>query len=185
MKEVYTIIGIDIGTNTGISIYHISENKIVSVETPFINLSLAEGDNTDRLLFLEQHLVSLLIETQPIAVVIEAGFMGRFAQAFGLLSQFTAIITSSVRKILPFTIIYRVAPIELKSFMNIQSGKYEKDYMTTAVDKVKELKPFIDISILNEHQIDALALGYWCLERYRRDAGFFLIDDDYHRTRRK
>lgn len=168
------IIGADIGRNTSLGVISVDEDlHITNVHTYFLNMHDVNGDDIDKKNVLYNMVNDITINREPFAFAIEAPFMSRFPKAYGLLSEFMAIIESAIFRIDSNIIQYRVSPKEAKKIIGAVSD--DKDDMYNAIIKIPELEPYITED-MNEHEIDSIAIAYWVLERFRKDTGLFITD---------
>lgn len=161
------ILGIDPGTNTGISIMEITESlEIVKIDTFSINLSNYIIDTlsnfekeADRLIALEESLKEILEKYNPQLIGMENAFFNKKFPLSGLkLSSFLGVIMMTVRKHNKQTKIYKLQPKYIKSV--VSTGNAYKDDMLEAVRDNIELGKHLDIDKETEHSIDAVAISY-------------------------
>ena len=161
------ILGIDPGTNTGISIMELTESlEIVKIDTFSINLSNYIIDTlsnfekeADRLIALEESLKEILEKYNPHLIGMENAFFNKKFPLSGLkLSSFLGVIMMTVRKHNKQTKIYKLQPKYIKSV--VSTGNAYKDDMLEAVRDNIELGKHLDISKETEHSIDAVAISY-------------------------
>jgi len=167
----YTIIGIDPGSNTGVSIYTLdaNTNAIVNIETSLYVLGNYCEENTlfNRVNILNKICNSLYDNYMPVAVGMETAFLNsRFPKAVMQLSQYIAITEYSFYTKHPFIKIYNYPPKLIKMCIGA-GGNAKKDDMTLAVKNIPEIANNINIDSLSEHEIDALAIGYLLIKDIR------------------
>lgn len=161
------ILGIDPGTNTGLSIIEATENlEIISINTYTIDLNNYIIDTlsnlekeADRLIALESSLKEILEVYNPDIIGMENAFFNKKFPLSGLkLSSFLGVIMMTVRKHNKKTKIYKLQPKYIKSV--VATGEAFKDDMLKAVSENKELSPYLDLTNETEHSIDAVAISY-------------------------
>ena len=97
-------------------------------------------------------------EEEPFHLAHESGFINRFRpQAFGPIYTTIYLIRQAFINTIGVYGMYAYPPKMVKSI--VSKGTADKDDMFTAVNSIKELKPFIT-GIETEHEIDAIAIGY-------------------------
>lgn len=162
-----TILGIDPGTNTGISIIEATEDlEIVKISTYTFDLnnyivdSLSNMEKeADRLIALEECLVEILNLYNPDIIGMENAFFNKKFPLSGLkLSSFLGVIIMTVRKHNKKVKIYKLQPKYIKSI--VSTGNAYKDDMKLAVDNNIELSKHLDLDKETEHSIDAVAISY-------------------------
>jgi len=168
MAENFTIVSIDPGTNTGIAIYEISPKdfSIVSLETLTVVLS-EYGDLLAKLVKIKKTIASIIETYNPIIVSVEAAFLNiRFPKAVMQLSQIISAIELTIKTINSDIKIFEYPPKYIKKI--IATGTADKDDMTEAVLKIKELSSNININHMSEHEVDAMSIGYVTLLEIRK-----------------
>lgn len=168
MSNNFNILGIDPGTNTGISIINLNyeDLSINYIKTFTINLNNYIDESlpkiykdADKLLALESILMDLLIEYNPKILAMENAFFNKKFPLSGLiLSSFVGVITMTVRKFNKKLKIYKLQPKYVKS--NIAKGDAFKDDMKLAVKNNEVLNKYINVEEESEHSIDATAIAY-------------------------
>lgn len=161
------IMGIDPGTNTGISIIEMTqEYEIIKIDTFSINLNNYIVDTlsnfekeADRLIALEEGLRELLEKYNPDLVGMENAFFNKKFPLSGLkLSSFLGVIIMTIRKYSRSIKVYKLQPKYIKSV--VATGNAYKDDMELAVKENLELGKHINFESETEHSIDAVAIGY-------------------------
>ena len=172
--ESFNIVGIDPGNNIGVSIIEIGlpTYEILSVDTTFIilenNISKDSNDKIlDKLNVLSKVVTDLINIYNPVAFAVEAAFMNvRFPKAVMQLSQYVAIIDHTIQLTNPFIKVFKYPPKYIKA-RTVGSGNADKDAMTLGVSKINEISDKINVNILSEHEVDAVAIGYTALQEIR------------------
>ncbi len=159
--------GIDPGTNTGISIMEMTQDyEILKIDTYTMNLNNYIVDTlsnfekeADRLIALEEGLKELLEKYNPDLIGMENAFFNKKFPLSGLkLSSFLGVIIMTIRKHSKKTKVYKLQPKYIKSV--VSTGLADKDDMELAVKNNPELGKHIDFEKVTEHSIDAVAIGY-------------------------
>jgi Holliday junction resolvasome RuvABC endonuclease subunit len=168
MNETFRIVSIDPGTNIGISIMTIDciTFEVVAIETRVVTLNnyTYADDSSDRLLEKLIHLNKVCYEIaysySPIAIFVESAFLNmRFPKAVIQLSQFIATIETTFIQALPMIKIFRYPPKYVKKLIS-EYGGATKDGMLDAINKIPNIGMLINTSLLTEHEVDAVAIGY-------------------------
>jgi len=175
MSDYIYIIAIDPGNNLGISIFKIEvpEYKIVEITNKqYILDNLVDKDlGKDKLLYktlaLQNIITGLIKIYNPHAVIAEAAFLNsRFPKAVMQLSSYIATIELTILHINKYIKLFRYPPKLVKRLIGA-GGNAKKDDMTRAIGKIPELDALVDTSVLTEHEIDSLAIGYVGIEEIR------------------
>jgi len=170
-EQVFNIIGIDPGNNTGIAIYTLNDKlEIVNVSTHTIKLSdvVSHEEYTllTRVAYLSSVVEHLSVTYNPLAVVLESAFLNmRFPKAVIQLSQYTAALEQGFYKNNSFIKILRYPPKYIKKHIGA-TGKADKDDMLTAVSNIPEISRYLTTGI-TEHAVDAMAIGYVGIDYFR------------------
>lgn len=169
----YSWIGIDPGlTKCGISIFKIDKGQLVSIDalTLVNNKIILESEyqleyHTERQIRMNKLCLAyagILAQVNPILVCCESPFYNpKMPGAFGSLTETCTALrfkTNEFNPIIPF-IFY--SPQEVKHSFRV-SGKLGKLIMREALAENKELssKLTTPIDLLDEHAIDAIAVGF-------------------------
>lgn len=177
----YVLVGIDPGLNTtGISKFIIDfyTNNILHIEAFTITndklldtTSLYDNIYSDRLLKLyklKEALTRIVSIINPCLIACESPFYNRFRpMAYGSLLETVRIIHSAVMEYninIPFTM---VEPLLVKKVIGAGMMKGKVD-VKLAVNNRPELISVLtnDINTLDEHSIDAIAVGYAYYNKY-------------------
>lgn len=180
----YRLVSIDPGlTKCGVSIYRLSQDKEIlsidafTLQNERVSQATFFDDETtsDRALRLERlrrALCGVLEHYKPAIVAHETPFYNRFRpMAFGALVEVVDAIKYAVYEVTPFSIITGVEPMLVKKAVNASKGK-GKDPVKEGVRGTPSImsRLAVDLDTLDEHSIDAVAVGYATLlyrgERY-------------------
>jgi len=171
------IMGIDPGAgNTGIAVYTIDDKTfdILKIENILINLTKSKYDiDNDNLLFqrlnrLYKICIKIFSNYDVFWIGIESAFLNRLRPA-----AYAPVVTSiySIKKAFIDTYntsnIVEYPPMMVKHIV-AEYGGATKDDMYMAVKGIKEINDLIDIDIISEHEVDALAMGYTLLTQIRK-----------------
>lgn len=170
----YRIIGIDPGTMMlGISVLEVDlatrEVALLAVYTfdgvqlarRFHNVSEVYGDCASRLMAFEEHLLVFFDEVQPHSIIIESPFFKRFVQAFAALTDCISHIRRAVYRHNRFLPIFTIDPPSAKMAIGAP-GNATKDQVKEKLATLSNLSNpnGIDLSLLDEHSTDAIAIAY-------------------------
>lgn len=173
--RVLNLMAIDPGSsNLGVAIYsiNISDLNIIKVESFTINAikskyyskaySKTYGDKQARFLAMKNELYSFIEQYNPSLVICESPFFSSFtASAYGILVELLYIISEILfyyNNNIPF---YKVDPPTAKKAVGAK-GNAKKEDMFVKVNEMKEkIKLINNIEDLDEHAIDAIAIGYY------------------------
>ena len=173
---IITVIGIDPGNNMGVSVFKLDgyTMEILNIETLFIDLNrcidvtnIVSDRMTDRIMVINNFCTELHNIYKPSVIAVEAAFLNnRFPRAVMQLSQYIAAIEISFKVSNPLLNFLRYPPKYVKRMIGA-GGNAKKDDMTTAIENIPEINDLVDTSLLTEHEIDALAIGYIGVQQIR------------------
>ncbi len=169
------LLAIDPGlNNTGIAIFEIDyhSKKILKIEAFTIateklknNTGLADEDFAERLiklLKLKVSILNVLANVNPCIVAIEAPFYNRFRpNAYGALVEVLCVIQSAILEFNYSILFKKVEPLLVKKCVGAgtMKGKLDVKECVKKIDLVMNVL-VNDIECLDEHSIDAIAIGY-------------------------
>ena len=175
----FSVIGIDPGlTQCGIASLCVNEGQLVSIDAlTLINNKIALKSpfqpeyRTDREIRsdkLRLAFESILHQVQPILVCCESPFYNPSSpSAYGSLTDTVSILRLSTQTYCPDVSFVSYAPQEVKQTFK-RAGKLGKETMREALKQDTKLCSLVTCSIdlLDEHSIDAIAVGYrWFLNQ--------------------
>jgi len=178
--KIYRLIGIDPGiNNTGISVFNIDymTNKILNIEAfTIVNDKLFDKTGLDseyytertiKLYKLKAAIQHILMIFNPAIVACESPFYNRFRPtAFSSLLEVLNMIHSSIIEYnvnIPF---HTVEPLYVKKIVGAGMMKGKAD-VKLAIKNINEilLATVNNIDELDEHSVDAIAVGYAFLNK--------------------
>lgn len=176
---IVKMVSIDPGLNTcGISIYELNTltHEIVSISAFTIEtekLTDSSGLYTDivserfiKIYKLCNCIASIVSATGAKIVVSEAPFYNRFMpMAYGALLEVVSSIQHAIIALDNSIVFTSYAPQQVKMSVGA-AGKKGKDIVKTSIEKVSQIfdKIISDYELLDEHSIDAIAVGFTFLE---------------------
>lgn len=177
MLSSFNIFGVDPGKNTGIAIINVNIDNLTINNIETIRLKLDKTtyeynfDFINNIFYLKDFLLKMLNNYNPVAIGYETAFINtKFPNAIGQLSQYTCILDMVSREHNPFIKVYRYAPMLAKSLFNKSvGGKADKSDMLNALKCNTELISFVNLDIITEHEVDAVAIGYITLQKIRNN----------------
>lgn len=123
------------------------------------------GNRVVRLMQLGDAVLDLLRTHRPHAIIVESNYLGRFATAFAALVECVAMVRSAVYTYDPFMPLYTVDPSTAKINIGIERVKgTDKEDVRNAIRKRKNIVWNVNLEELDEHAIDACAIGVFCAE---------------------
>lgn len=123
------------------------------------------GNRVIRLLQLGDAVLDLCRTHRPHAVIVESNYLGRFATAFAALVECVAMVRSSVYMYDPFLPLYQVDPSTAKINAGMIKIKgTDKEDVRRAMRQRKGIKWDVRLDDLDEHSVDACAIGLYCAE---------------------
>lgn len=168
----FNLIGIDPGTNTGISVFEVNTQlELVNIKTFDINLNKYADENSngltkdvDRYLALFDLVTEVVTTYKPRAVAIESAFINNKFKGSGLkLAGYVSVVITAIKKQDKNIILCKLAPKSVKKFMGDATAN--KDKMLAMLGN--ELSNFIDVTTMSEHTIDATSIGSKLLDVIR------------------
>lgn len=129
----------------------------------FGSIEELHGGRIARIQYLGEELDKILLHNKPHAVISEAPFMGRFANAYRALTEILWMLRDSVYNYDPYLPLYTIDPVTVKSSIGITKRKdmSDKSAVTRHLAKHKGLTWQIDLDQLDEHSVDAVAVGVY------------------------
>lgn len=121
------------------------------------------GGELTKQLVIRDVMLDLIQLYQPHVVVMESPYMGRFAQAFKLLTKCmhtSQLTTYGYDPDLPFVF---YDPATIKQHIGVKGTSGDKNLMTEAIRSRMGSEIILDphlFSLLDEHSVDAIAVGY-------------------------
>jgi len=160
------LIGIDPGTNyCGVATFTVENFTITNLETRLIDSTWIDTGLFDKLLNVYNETYKIFLETLPIWLAIEAGFINRFRPAaYGPISKCIFSIEKAYYDATGLKNITELPPSIVKKFIS-QNGLATKGDMLTAVSNIPEISKFLKGNE-TEHEIDAIAIGYTKLKTF-------------------
>ncbi len=169
--DTYNLLSIDPGSQTlGLCVYTICSktNIILNIRTKTIHLDKLPMNNLfdtinnkdDKLLSLHNFIKALLIEEQPLAVVIESPFFNRFSpKAYGVLTEVVTYVKLACYSYSVLVNVTMVEPLAVKKAVGV-GYRDGKEGVSNSVKNMDVFKPFIHAN-MTEHEFDAIAIGWW------------------------
>lgn len=171
----FNLLSIDPGSaHLGVAVYRVRFNTKELIESFAFTIEAKHskdylrdysnqfGDKYARLTAMKNELYSVFDTYRPSLVICESPFFNSFTpNAFSILTELVNLIQMTLREFnnsIPF---YKVDPPRAKKAVGAK-GNAKKEEMTIAIDRFKEtLKLNSSVELLDEHSIDALAIGYY------------------------
>lgn len=118
------------------------------------------GNRDERLVALEGKFREFLRISRPTFVTTETPFMQRKTlSAYESGVELQLMLRRTLWEVYPEKILHGFNPIIVKSFVGVESKGTDKSHMFAAVCKLYAEHTLIDLSTLDEHSIDAVAVG--------------------------
>ena len=179
-ESTFTILSIDPGTTTlGFAIIKVDilTDKIVeafawTVDATRLAFYLDEtvnlhGDKFARIISHKRNFENVLRFYKPLVVAAETPFFNRRRpSAGGPLFEFFSTLEQTVFEWDRYKPIYKFEPRTVKLKVGATAGA-KKHEVKAALEDIDELKD-VSMSFLDEHAIDALAVGYTYLQQLRK-----------------
>lgn len=122
------------------------------------------GSRVVRLMIMFDAVLDVLRTVRPHAVIVESNYLGRFATSFAALVECVAVVRNATYQYDKFLPLYQVDPSSAKVNVGMKRIKgTTKDDVKIAVKARQDISWQCDLEELDEHAIDAVAIGYYCL----------------------
>lgn len=172
----FRIIGIDPSlTNLGFAVLDVDvrTNRAVMVHAETIDgkkypkkyehIAEVYGDRYAKAVGMGESLLDLLHKWEPHQVITEQPYLGKFANAFGSLTEAIMVIKNSVLAYDPNMPLHAVDPPTIKNAVGVGGKSGKKEQMMAAVQKLTGVTnaDYIDMASLDEHSCDSIAMAYW------------------------
>lgn len=173
--ERYRVVGIDPGTALGVAYFEIDlemkRSALIEVNTlhgdrlsrQYPIIEEVYGGRTARNLAFEESLVQYFRVVRPHSVICESPFLKKLPQAFASLTETVASIRRAVMRYDYFRPLLMIDPPSAKRAVGMVLKKgQDKDDVKKAVLALNAWEnPYgIDLASLDEHCIDAIAVGW-------------------------
>ncbi len=178
MRNYHRILSIDPGTNhlgysisdvnmadksQPMAVVEVNTLNAVSLSKQFTTMLEIHGDKVTKLYALEQAIKRILERFKPDMVVSESPYMGQFPQAYAALVECLKSIRSALIDFDPCMPLNMIDPATIKASVGVSGKSGDKELMTKAIENlIKENKLILNDKpdTLDEHSIDAIAVGY-------------------------
>ena len=173
-RQTATIVGIDPGSESlGVSqlTFSIVDGSLISInaityvgskmERPEYLIEI-HGERLTRIKAHEDNLYYVFLQTLPYMVACESPFINmRRPQAYGALTEVVSAVRNALYRFDPYMQLYMVEPSLVKRAVDAK-GNADKDAVRLALSKNEKIMSVLacDLSILDEHSIDAIAVAY-------------------------
>lgn len=128
------------------------------------------GGRWSKLYMHERNVLNWLRTYQPNSLICESPFLGRFPQAFESLVECKAAIRNALTQYDTFMPLETVDPPSAKSAVGALVRKGSKDNVKSSILKLKDIQNLTGIPLerMDEHTIDAIAVGYYKVTLIRK-----------------
>lgn len=178
--NIVSILAIDPGLNyTGVAHYQVDNKskEILSIDSLTINTNTLKNtrwidqeihnERTIKLIKLKDAIQEIVLRTNPQIVVFENNFYNpSMPTAYKALIESVLTIKVAIMDInnnIPFT---NIEPLLIKKTVGALKGVKGKEVVKEAIMNINEISNLIlhDIDTLDEHSVDAIAIGYTFLK---------------------
>lgn len=177
-SPICCLIGIDPGsTCVGISIMQVDVQTTHILGTNAFTIKLDKlsgndwiaqnyGDRYRRISILKDTLAGIFVKERPFSIAIEAPFFNHFRpQAYGVLMEVMSAIKETVYEYDHWQLPYLIDPSSVKNAVGANGAAKKEIIHKKVLELSSVLHPVVDLQLLDEHSIDAIAVNY-C--RYKR-----------------
>ena len=174
-QDDYRILSSDPGSHfTGLAISELRPEKMVVLDVHTVELAklcrfrnLQLGDlRTQRLyeleLVVEKYAEAWLVDD----AITEAPYYGDSITTYAALTEAISFIQHGLWKYSKRVAIKRIDPPRVKVAVGVPGNTGNKELMREALMKLPDLELTMDIFYLSEHDIDAIAVGYYYYQKY-------------------
>ena len=169
------MISIDPGTLTcGVAVWDIDDKSFIINNIETFTIAISNDIALEfRLYKLYETLHKLVKDIEPVQYIHESAFMNRFRpQAYGPIYAAIFMIRKAYIDFNPMSGLFAYPPKSIKSV--VSTGNADKNDMFEAVSKLVELSCFLK-GHEDEHQIDAMAIGYVHLLNIRAQPELLIV----------
>jgi Holliday junction resolvasome RuvABC endonuclease subunit len=153
----------DIGTTS----FHMVDSytlKFPDSDKRYCKIREMGTDRIARLYHLDDSLGDILEEFRPHMVICESNYKGRFADAYATLVECVAVIRNVLYRYDPTMPLLMVDPMSAKKAAGVVGKFKDKMDVTRALKKRTDIVWGVDIDSLDEHSVDAVAIGYHLMQ---------------------
>lgn len=168
------MVSIDPGTSTiGVAVHEFDDRllKMIVVDAATIDAGFlahryyedrvrTHGDKHARLYALRIAILRYLNAWSPATVCCEAPYMGRFPQAYGALVESISAIRYGIELYDPAMRLYLFDPATVKVAVGVSGKSGDKNAIRGAIRRQADLELRVNVDLLDEHAVDAIAVGY-------------------------
>lgn len=181
--HIVRFVGIDPGSNKlGLSLIHYDmaiDQIVYSYATTLVGermsrrhpLNDIQGERAMRLLFLGQTLLRFFNAHQPLTIACESPYFNHLQpSAYGPLVESITMIKQAAWEYHPWRALHLIDPSSIKKSVGVRAQSGVKDDITQAILRIPEIVNTFhgDISQLDEHGYDSLAVNYCSLFQHVR-----------------
>lgn len=166
----YRFLSLDPGSvTTGMAISVATKEKMIVQDAYTLHLDRLAAlepvrldlDRTQRLAVLTKAVERYATAWQPSAVFCESPFLQGKVNTFATLTEALVYIQHGVWAYNPRITIGKMDPATVKKSVGVSGKSKDKEDMRRALYKVADLETLIPYDTLDEHSIDAIAVGYY------------------------
>lgn len=171
-QSLYRIVSIDPGTNalgaavldidpvTGhITVEHAVTLNVAKLSQQFPQIVAVHGERVSKLYAVEKHLLKFYMAWIPDSIVSEAPYMGAFPQAYAALVECVTSVRRAVMSFIKTMPLYTIDPASVKKSIGVSGKSGDKEAVRAAIQLVPNISFNVDIATLDEHAVDAIAVG--------------------------
>ena len=152
---------IDVDPETGhLYVNHATTLDVLKEAQRYPQIAALHGDRVSKLHALERALVRIFLAWKPDQIVSEAPYMGRFPQAYAALVECVTSIRRAVMSYDRTLPLPTIDPATVKKSVGVSGKSGDKSAMLSAIQSRDDLTLCVNLSDLDEHAIDAIAVGY-------------------------
>jgi len=120
------------------------------------------GSRTARFQQQTDVLSGMLFDLNPNVVIAESPYMGRFASAFGALTECMMNIRTTLMDYDPTMLLDQIDPTSIKAMLGVPRKKMkDKEEVRKRLRQRQDLYWKTDIDTLDEHAVDAVGVGLY------------------------
>lgn len=170
----FRMVSIDPGTTTlGVAVSEFSEdlNRMIVVDATTIRADILakryypdmikrHGDRNARLIALRDALRRYFDTWLPTVICSESAYLGRSPQAYAALIEAVSAVRYACELHDPSIRLDLIPPSEVKVGVGVNGRSGDKSLIRDALECIDDLWIQVEMLLLDEHAIDAIAVGY-------------------------
>lgn len=122
------------------------------------------GEKITRLYALKDAVFKVLESWEPFYIVSEGPYMGSFVTAFASLTSCVTAIRFAARELSGYKDVTVIDPATVKKSIGVSGKSGDKNLVRLAISKRDITYTNVSLDDLDEHSVDAIAVGQWFID---------------------